>query len=105
LLCAQTCHDGDFVKLRQITAVAATVTTSERWPFNLLCAEQVAVPAAARFRQRAGERELPRPPELDRHRLTPRRAVTRGRARSRDRGGHRVAPYADEQVGSNPGVP
>ena len=52
-LCAQTCFDGDLVKVRQITAVSGTVTTSERWPFGLMSAEQLTIPAAERLRERA----------------------------------------------------
>jgi hypothetical protein len=52
-LCAQTCFDGDVVKLRQVTAVSGSVTTSERWPFGLMSAEQLTIPAAERLRERA----------------------------------------------------
>ena len=60
-LCAQTCFDGDVVKLRQVTAVSGIVTTSERWPFGLMCAAELTIPALARSRERSGHGEHPRP--------------------------------------------
>ena len=49
VFCAANCADGDEVTVRQVTALAGTVGTTESWPFGLACAEQMTLPAGARL--------------------------------------------------------
>lgn len=53
VVCAGVCHDGDVVRLVQLTASLARVTGEDVWPFGLETAEQMSIPATVRVRAAA----------------------------------------------------
>lgn len=49
-LCALNCEIGDVVRVRQTTAAGASVLSEECWPFGVVDAEQMTLPAETRLR-------------------------------------------------------